>query len=242
MGFSQPLSLSDARTIRRAGLATLLFAVVHSILASRRAKRIAGQVVGERRTEGTYRLAFNVQATVTTGWLLLYLCRLPDRTVYKISGPVAWAMRTAQLISILGLTRCLQAVGFANMFGINRYVRYCIDGDPGPLTIEAQGPAITPSGELSIVGPFEFHRHPMNFWPLLLLWGQPSMTLSSLTFTMITSLYLLLGSYHQDSRVAETCEDEYRLYRNRVPLFVPRSEVFLSLPPGLRQIPGAQQT
>jgi hypothetical protein len=201
---------------------TLVFAALHSILASKAVKRAVGRVIGQRRRAGTYRLVYNAQAAVTTGFLVVYLNRLPDRTVYRITGPVAWAMRSAQLVSLLALLKCVQAVGLANFLGLAQLFRFQTYADPGPPTIEGQGPALSATGEIRITGPFQYHRHPTNFWPLVILWMQPHRKLSGLTFTIISTVYMLLGSYHQDLRLADTYGELYRRYRDRVPLFVPR--------------------
>ena len=68
--------------------ATALFAGVHSLLASRAAKRTARRVVGDRARDGSYRVFFNAQAIATFTALGLYARRLPDRELYHVHGPL----------------------------------------------------------------------------------------------------------------------------------------------------------
>jgi protein-S-isoprenylcysteine O-methyltransferase Ste14 len=188
--------------------ATVLFAAVHSLLASEGVKRNVAKRIAPR----SYRAAYNAQAVATTVALFLWLRRTaPDRTAYEIKGPTAWAMRGGQIAALLSLIGCIRAVGLTNFLGLDR----------GRLVLEAQGPARDDSGALIITGPFKRHRHPTNFWPIVLLWLQPHMTHARLGFSIAASVYLYVGSLHQDARLRDTYDDVYARYCATVPFFFP---------------------
>jgi protein-S-isoprenylcysteine O-methyltransferase Ste14 len=194
-------------TLLRAAGATAAFALVHSLLASEAAKRRAAKHIGPR----SYRVAYNAQAIATTAALFLWLRRTsPDKSVYEISGPAAWVMRAGQTVALIRLIDCMRAVGVLNFLGL----------DPS-RTIEAQGPASDRNGTLMVIGPFEQHRHPTNFWPVVLLWLQPRMSHAGLGFSIVASVYLYAGSHHQDARLRRAYGDAYERYRAAVPFFVP---------------------
>jgi hypothetical protein len=72
-------------------LATVAFALIHSALASRAAKRAAAAVAGERRAHAAYRLFYVGQSLLTFSLLLAYGRRLPAQTLYRRSGvPFFW--------------------------------------------------------------------------------------------------------------------------------------------------------
>ena len=194
-------------TLLRAAGATAAFALVHSLLASEAAKRRAAKLIAPR----SYRAVYNAQAIATTAALFLWLRRIsPDECVYDIQGPAAWSMRAGQAVALLRLAACIRAVGVLNFLGFDT-----------SRTIEAQGPARDRSGALIVTGPFERHRHPTNFWPVVLLWLEPSMSRAGLGFSIIATVYLYVGSHHQEARLRRTYGDAYERYRAAVPFFIP---------------------
>ena len=199
-------------TLLRSVGATILFAGIHSLLASDAAKRVAVRFMGldgRRR----YRAAYNAQAVATSLGLYLWLRRLPnDELVYHFRGVAACAMRAGQVAAGVQLARCVYAVGILNFLGFS----------PEGESIEAQGPARRENGTLIVTGPFKTQRHPTNFWPMFVLWLQPRMTYAGLAFSVVASLYLYVGSIHQEHRLGRAYGDAYVEYRAAgVPFFFP---------------------
>ncbi len=58
--------------------ATALFAGVHSLLASHKAKATAAALFKERRRNGLYCAFYNISAITTFGALIFYGTKLPD--------------------------------------------------------------------------------------------------------------------------------------------------------------------
>ena len=48
------------------------------------------------------------------------------------------------------------------------------------------------------------------------------MTVNYAFFTLLSVLYFVMGGYIEESRLHETCGDDYRRYQIEVPMFVPR--------------------
>ena len=192
--------------------ATVLFAGIHSLLASDAAKRVVARNNTPRKTD-LYRLTYNAQALATSVGLFLWLRQLPNHAlVYRVEGPAAYAMRAGQVAAALQLARCITAVGVLNFLGFGAHGQ----------RIEAQGPARREDGTLMVVGPFRSQRHPTNFWTVVLLWLQPRMTWAGLGFSVAASLYLYVGSVHQDRRLRRSYGESYEQYRTAgVPLFFP---------------------
>ena len=218
---TQP-NVSVARTLLKAVAATALFAAVHSVLASEVVKDIAASLVGRRRRDTFYRAGYNAQALGATVWLFFFIRSLPDRNVYEVRGTPAYLMRAGQAGSIAALAYSVYSVGILNFIGIPQLVRGSLARKPGPQTIEAQGPARWEDGTLLITGPFRIQRHPTNFWPIGVLWLQPRMSHAGLAFSIVGSVYLLAGSYHQDGRLRRAYGEQYETYRRETPLFLPR--------------------
>ena len=71
-------------------------------------------------------------------------------------------------------------------------------------------------------GPFELHRHPLNFAPLPVLWLFPRMTTRLAALAGASTAYLVLGSLHEEVRLRSAYGPAYERYqRSGVPFYVP---------------------
>lgn len=209
-------------TIVRMALATAAFAAVHSALATRTAKRTAGNVVGASRRDAGYRLFFVGQSLLGFAALAAYAARLPKRTVYRVTGPWALLLRLGQALGVLHLLAGLREIGFARWSGLNSLQAYRA-GRPLPFGPVAQGPEMAASGRLTSAGPFRWSRHPLNFSGLPIFWLTPHMTTRRLGFNLASTVYFVLGSAHEELRLEEAYGDAYRAYAGSgVPFFWPR--------------------
>lgn len=89
------------KSIIKIAAATALVAGIHSVLASKAAKKKASELFGERTRNGLYRPLYNGLAIATFGALGLYALRLPNRELYKIRRPFSWLMHSVQFFPAL---------------------------------------------------------------------------------------------------------------------------------------------
>lgn len=214
------------QTFVKMALATLAFAAVHSALASRKAKDVAGRVVGEERRDAAYRIAFVGQSLVSFTALAAFGASLPNTTVYRVTGPVAWLIRLGQITGALQLLAGLRAVGFRRWSGLRNLAAY-LAGKPMPPGPAAQGPEMAEDGRLTVDGPYRWSRHPLNFAGLPMIWLTPHMTTRRLAFNVVGTVYLALGSKHEEARLEVAYGDAYRAY-------VGSGVPFFWRPPGLK--------
>jgi len=207
-------------TVLRMALATLAFGLVHSALASRAAKHMAGRALGERRRDGGYRLFYVVQSCAAFGALLAWGARQPARTVWRLHGPGAVLARAGQVAGAVQLLAGLREIGPLRWAGID-HLRAWQHGEPMPPALGAQGPERRPDGSLTTGGPFRHSRHPLNFAALPLFWCTPHLTSRRLGFNLAATVYLVLGSLHEENRLRALHGDDYRAWAGRVPFFVP---------------------
>ncbi len=203
--------------------ATALFAGVHSLLATRRLKRGATNLLGERRRNALYRPFYNSVALITTAALAVYLFRLPDRSLYRVRGPLARLMVAGQVACALILLSGVRQIGFLDFSGLANLAKL-LAGEPQiEPEPEGQGPALAEEGHVRATGPFRFSRHPLNFWMVPLMWLTPRMTANLAAFSAVTTLYLLAGSRHEEARLRESYGEAYAAYAaSGVGFFVPR--------------------
>lgn len=203
-------------------LATAAFAVTHSVLASRPAKQAATRLFGRRNRNGLYRVLFIAQSAVTFALLAAYIRRLPGRELYRVQGPLAWLMHAGQGGAILYATAAARQVGFRRIVGLESFGCWLGDG-PVPPEPEAQGPAFDDQGKRHGIGPFAWSRHPLNFAPLPVLWLWPRMTTTLLAFNAAATVYLVVGSLHEEVRLRQAYGEAYCAYqRSGIAFYLPR--------------------
>jgi hypothetical protein len=214
----------------RAVLATCVYALLHSLLASRECKELAARAFGERARNAFYRPFFILQALASFAALAVYLARLPSRVLYRVRGPWAWVMNACRLGALILGAWAAREVGLPGLTGWSGF-RAWRNGDadipPGP---EAQGPA--PEGpDMRARGPFRFSRHPLNLVPVPFFALSPKMTDRSMAFTLAAAAYLWLGSKHEERRLGMAYGEAYRRYRDSgIPFYF-----------GLRGMPKAER-
>jgi methanethiol S-methyltransferase len=208
-------------------IATGLFAGVHSALATERVKRAAARMLGQRNSEGLYRAFFVVQSLATSAALAAYIRRQPGQQLYHVHGGTAWLLRGAQLAALMEASSSARHVGLGHLSGVEAVQNWlieCLEMRP-PV---AQGPALDDDGTLKTAGPFALSRHPLNFWPIVVLWLNPRMTTRLLAFNVVATAYVIVGSLHEESRLLAAYGEAYREYqRSEVPFFVPRVRALL---------------
>jgi protein-S-isoprenylcysteine O-methyltransferase Ste14 len=214
-------------SVFKVSLASVLFGVVHSALASMAAKQLATRLFGERTANGLYRLFFGLQSLILLNIYNYYVFHLPDRPFYSISGLAGRLIRAAWLANGAFIGLYLLHAGVVRMLGLNDLAAL-VTGEPVVPRVEAQGPAPTSEGKLSIAGMFTWTRHPINFMGLPALWLRPTMTVNRLVSCIWLTIYLIIGSMREESRRRSVYGQAYEEYRwSGVPFMVP-------IPPRLR--------
>jgi hypothetical protein len=204
--------------------ATAAFGLVHSALASRRAKRAAAEQFGERNRNGLYRMFYLVQSAVTFGVLAAYIRRQPSRELYRVRGPLALLLHAGQVAALVHATAAARQVGLRRILGLESLECWLGDG-PVPPEPEAQGPALDAEGMVHGGGPFAWSRHPLNFEPLPVFWLHPRMTTNLLAFNIAATVYLVVGSLHEETRLREAYGEAYTSYEGSgVAFYVPWPE------------------
>ncbi len=205
----------------RVVLVCVLWAIVHSLLASKQAKDLVRRVAGPRYRNGLYRLAYNAQSVVLVAWVALWFLRQPDRELYRATPPLAWLLRAGQVASLGVLFSGIRVIGILDFAGATPLWNFLTGRDPRPEP-EAQGPPIGADGEMVQAGAFRFTRHPGNLGALGFFLLFPRMTANRAVLAALAALYVVLGSAHEERRLRAAYGAPFERYRRKVPFLVPR--------------------
>lgn len=188
----------------------LTYGLLHSVLAARATKRLMRSLIGERAYLGLYRLFFNAVAAITILPVLAALAAFPGDAVWIVSEPWSLVLRVMQAIGLIGLLVAFLDIDGLRFLGFRQLAAWWND-DPLPL----------PPEQLQQRGTYQFVRHPLYLFSLLLIWPTPTMSMAWFGFCIGASVYFVVGSLLEEQKMVHQFGTTYEDYRRRVPWLIP---------------------
>jgi protein-S-isoprenylcysteine O-methyltransferase Ste14 len=185
-------------------MAAVVYCLVHSLLAMDRTKRTARRVLGDAGYRW-YRLAYNVFAVVSAMPLVVRLRLAPDALLWAVPAPAVYLTLALQLAALVAMAHAVMLVGAGDFLGL---------GVVPPVRSVANPSLVT-------AGAYRYVRHPLYALGLVVIWLTPVMTTSGLAIAVVFTVYLIVGSYIEESRLLSAYGEEYSQYRRRTPRFLP---------------------
>lgn len=190
-----------------AALATawLLYAVIHSVLASHRVKRaLAARCPACLRG---YRLFYNVLAVGLLPVPLWLTFTLPGEPLWQWSGAAAWVANGLAVLAAAGFLYSLRYYDGSGFLGLRQ-----LREDHRGLD-EPEGLCISPL--------HRWVRHPWYSLGLVILWSRDMDAPLLLTALCVTA-YFVIGSRLEERKLIAQYGEAYARYRQAVPGLLPR--------------------
>ncbi len=181
-----------------------IFAVQHSLMARPFFKRWLTRFIPTSAERSTYVLASSLALL-----LLVHLWEPIGGTIWQIESEIgialAYGIFAAGWVLVLISTF---AINHFDLFGLRQ------------VWFELRGKAYAPVAfKLPML--YRYVRHPLYVGFFLGIWATPVMTTVHLFFAIMTSAYIVIGTYLEE-RDLRTVHSEYDAYARTVPRYVPR--------------------
>ena len=182
-----------------------IFAVQHSGMARQGFKKLFTRFASPAIERSTYVLLASLSL------ILLYWQWQPMPAVaWHIEAPVLAGVVTAG--GFLGWLIVLYStflISHFELFGLTQVVTHFAGRVTEPMKFK------TP-------GLYRVIRHPIYLGFIIAFWCTPTMTLGHLLFAAVTTAYIFVGIYLEERDLVAMFGNEYRHYRERVAMLLPR--------------------
>jgi protein-S-isoprenylcysteine O-methyltransferase Ste14 len=180
----------------------LSWGLLHSLLASQKAKELARRWLGDRLNR-FYRLGYNAFACVSFLPVLAALFLVPDRRLYYVPMPWSLLMVAGELLAVVALLVGLLQTDARVFLGL-RQLRE--NSKPSQLTTS---------------GLYHYVRHPLYTAGLVFIWLMPLMTVNVLAIDIALTVYVIVGAYFEERKLRREFKQVYVDYMAVTPMFIP---------------------
>jgi protein-S-isoprenylcysteine O-methyltransferase Ste14 len=180
----------------------LIWGIIHSLLASLKAKELARRWFGVSSTR-LYRLLYNAFAVLSFLPILGLAALTRSRTVYVVPFPWSGLMVLGEILAAAGLVICLLQTGVWEFIGLRQL---------------GQGSG---KSQLQVNGFYRYIRHPLYATGLAFIWLFPYMTGTLLVVNAALTIYILVGAFFEERKLRREFGQAYIDYAAVTPMLVP---------------------
>lgn len=194
------------------------FALHHSVFARTGAKDLIRRLVPPALERALYTLVASILFVI-----VCWLWQPVPGTAWTLPGLWRWIGAGAQLAGIVLTIVGARALDVWELAGVRQVLALRASAlrrtqgrpEPGRRTAGRHAP-VDRLPVLKTTGLYGFVRHPLYFAWVLLVFGAPDMTMTRLSFGVISTLYLAVAIPFEERSLIETFGPSYASYRTKV--------------------------
>jgi protein-S-isoprenylcysteine O-methyltransferase Ste14 len=183
-------------------LSLVLWAIVHSLLASLKAKQLAQEWFGAQAMH-FYRLLYNGFAILTFIPIFGITALTKSPILYAVPLPWAGFMVLGEFLALAGLIIALMQTDVWVFIGLRQL---------------GESSRSTP---LNTGGLYHYLRHPLYLMGLVFIWLFPYMTCTIQVFNLALTLYILIGIFLEERKLRREFGQVYIDYAAETPMLIP---------------------
>jgi protein-S-isoprenylcysteine O-methyltransferase Ste14 len=171
-----------------------VFALHHSLFARPAVKALLHRVVQPRLERAVYTLLASGLFVLACWWW-----QPVGGVAWRLTGAWRWVGYAVQAAGVAVTVVGARALDVLELAGVRQLTPR--RGPPPPLKVD---------------GVYGFVRHPLYFAWMLLVFGAPDMTMTRLSFALISTVYLAVAIPFEERSLIETFGPAYASYRKKV--------------------------
>jgi methanethiol S-methyltransferase len=203
--------------------AFILFAFLHSFLASFKVKKFIEKRIGSFMA--FYRLAYNIFFL----WFFFYLWDVlprPDVELFELKFPWDIIILIPQFLSLAGIFWTLRYFSVFEFTGLSQIKRwkegsFISKSEEENVNNDNSKDTFDEKLTLKIAGPYKVVRHPLYLFTIIFLCLRPTMDLFYLVFLIFLIAYFYIGSFYEERKLVSVFGDQYRKYQESIPRLFP---------------------
>lgn len=188
-------------------IASIIWGLVHSWLASHWFKKFVRKLAGGFAFSRFYRFSYNLFAFASLIPVVLLLMVVPDKPVYSIPAPWIYLTTIIQGLAAFALIAGVVQTGVWEFVGLAQLSSDYQEATPARLVVD---------------GLYRYVRHPLYTAGLIFIWLTPDMTMNRLVLWLVFSIYILIGAYFEERKLLVDFGQVYLDYQARTPMIIPK--------------------
>lgn len=197
------LGLNDNAAIWFDAGLSLFFFMQHSIMVRKSfRRRMAGFITAE------YYGAFYATASGIALMIMVIFWQKTVSPLIVVTGLFRLMFRLLFIISIAGFVWGAQSLKYFDPLGIRNILNHLRGRKPK-------------QARFIVKGAYQWVRHPLYFFMLLMIWASPDLTADRLLFNVLWTLWIVIGAMFEERDLVNIFGNEYREYREKVPMLIP---------------------